>query len=79
LCVHSQAKDQHRHLFHLVQEYLATVTDEDDPTITRNVLAHTQYYTEMLKEKKMKTTQTSLLSFFTKMESVKPPEPQPST
>jgi hypothetical protein len=63
----------------LVQEYLAIVIDEDDPNMTRNVLAPTQYYTEMLKGKKLKTTQTSLLFFFTKMESIKPPEPQPST
>jgi hypothetical protein len=60
----------------LVQEHHAIVTDEDDPNMIRNVLVPMKYYTKMLKEKKMKTTQTLLPSFFMKMKSIKPPEPQ---
>jgi hypothetical protein len=56
-------------------------SSERSSKLSRNILTAMQCYNEMLKEMKMKTSQTALLSFFKKKkkEAIKLPESQPST
>jgi hypothetical protein len=61
--------------FHLVETGLS-ILDEDNPNskptskVSRNVSAAIQCYMEILKEKKRKASQTSLLSFFKKRKAL---------
>jgi hypothetical protein len=55
--------------FHLVEEGLAILYEHDPHSdrsseVSQNVYEAMQYYTEILKEKKMKVFQTAVLSFF---------------
>jgi hypothetical protein len=63
-------------VFCLVKEELAILDDDDADSVQRLkvlkcVLAAMQCYTEVLKEKKMKASQTPLLSFFEKRKALK--------